>query len=515
MLLLIHPPIAKAGEPPAGITALAGSLRAHRVACTLLDANLEAQLLLINQAVGPDDTWTRRALASREPHLAALRSPPLYGRPDRYRRAVADLNRLLALAARTHPGVRLSLADFQDDQADPLLSRDLLRAAESFRRHLFFPYFQGRLPGLLEQINPHTIGISLTYLSQALTAFALLGFLRANYPRLRLILGGGLVTSWMSSPDWSAIPAQTFAGLVDHCIKGPGEEPLLRLFGVEPKTEPAPPDCTGLPMADYFAPGPVLPYAASRGCSWHRCRFCPETAEGARFRPIRPPLVLEQIKELGRHMSPVLLHLLDNELSPALLATLAREPPGLPWYGFARVHDQLADPDFCRRLRQSGCVMLKLGLESGSPAVLAAMDKGIELQMAERALTTLSRAGIATYVYLLFGTPAEAEGEARETLTFTLRNHEQISFLNLAIFNMPRTGPEAALYAGGEFTAADLSLYRDFVHPRGWDRRGVRAFLDREFKRQPQIAAILRRDPPLFTSNHAPFFTDGFQVQLL
>ena len=66
---------------------------------------------------------------------------------------------------------------------------------------------------------------------------------------------------------------------------------------------------------------------------------------------------------------------------------------------------------------------------------------------------------------------------------------------------------EAAELPGESFSDGDLSLYRDFVHPRGWDRRAVRTFLDREFKRQPEIAAILRRDPLLFTSNHAAFFT--------
>jgi hypothetical protein len=38
----------------------------------------------------------------------------------------------------------------------------------------------------------------------------------------------------------------------------------------------------------------------------------------------------------------------------------------------------------------------------------------------------------------------------------------------------------------------------------------IRQFLDKEFKRHPAIASILRRDPPVFTSNHAPFFVrDG------
>jgi hypothetical protein len=41
----------------------------------------------------------------------------------------------------------------------------------------------------------------------------------------------------------------------------------------------------------------------------------------------------------------------------------------------------------------------------------------------------------------------------------------------------------------------------------------VRRFLDREWKRHPLIAPILRRDPPIFTSNHAPFFADGVLPQ--
>ena len=46
------------------------------------------------------------------------------------------------------------------------------------------------------------------------------------------------------------------------------------------------------------------------------------------------------------------------------------KPAGAPWYGFVRVTRRLADEDFCRALKLSGCVMLKLGLESGDQGVL-------------------------------------------------------------------------------------------------------------------------------------------------
>lgn len=508
MILLIHPPVAKPGEPPAGIAQLAGCLRRHGAACTLLDASLEGLLFLLGQPLEPEDTWSARALRHRTANLTALRSPTLYRSLDRYHRAVADCNRVLELTTRSHPELSVSLANYQDNQANPLESRSLLAAAENHRDSLFFPWFSKRLPALLDAAAPRLVGISISYLSQALPAFALIGFLKARFPELTLVLGGGLITSWMSSPDWR----EPFAGLVDHCIKGPGEKPLLSLLDRDSASEAEvlPPDYSDLPMHGYLAPGPILPYAASRGCYWNKCSFCPETAEQSRYRQTGPDTVLAHLRRLCDQVQPVLIHLLDNAVSPALMSALSGSPLGVPWYGFARIHEQLADEEYCRRLRRSGCVLLKLGLESGSQAVLDAMHKGISLDLAARVLDALHRAGIATYVYLLFGTPSESPDEAGATLAFTLRHHQAITFLNLAIFNMPKDGEEAAQLPGAGFSEGDLSLYRDFRHPLGWDRRKVRTFLDREFKRQPLIGAILRRDPILFTSNHAAFFSGDF-----
>ncbi len=200
-----------------------------------------------------------------------------------------------------------------------------------------------------------------------------------------------------------------------------------------------------------------------------------------------------------------MIHFLDNALAPRLLAHLITHPPGAPWYGFVRLTPQLADPEFVRGLKAAGCVMLKLGIESGSQRVLDALDKGIDLALASRALTVLKAAGIATYVYLLFGTPPETPADARLTLEFTLAHAPFIDFLNLALFNLPAHCKEAQTLENRAFYPGDLSLYRDFVHPQGWHREQVRRFLSREFKSAPAIRAILQRDPPYFSSNHAPF----------
>jgi len=503
-LLIIHPPAAKACEAPGGPARLAGALTAGGVACRLWDANLEGQLALMASAAqatcGDSDTWTRRAARHREANLTALRSPELYAHQDRYGRAVRDTNRLLWAAARPS-GVRLNLVDYEDGRLNPVRSADLLAAAAEPAANPFHAWFAERLPEILAEMPVSHVGLSINYLSQALTAFAMIGHVRREYPSLRIILGGGLVTSWMRRPGWRA----PFGGLADGMIDGPGEAPLLALFGKGHAGGFDRPDFDGLPLAGYLAPGVVLPYSASSGCWWQRCSFCPELAEGTTYRPVPPGQVLADLRALAERLRPALIHLLDNALSPAILKALAAEPPGAPWYGFARITEHLADRDFCRRLRDSGCVMLKLGLESGDAGVLKALKKGIDPALAATVLENLAEAGIATYVYLLFGTPAETAEAARRTLAFTETHAGGIGFLNLAIFNLPAWGPETDRLDTGAFYEGDLPLYRSFVHPQGWNRGEVRRFLEGEFKKAPAIAQILRRDPPYFTSNHAPF----------
>ncbi len=498
-MLLVFPPVAKPCEPPAGIAKLVGALEAHSLPCRLLDANLEGLLSLLGEPPVAVDTWTRRAHKNVSRHTAALRDMATYRTPDRYARAVSDLSRLLAVAGAT--GGVVGLADYQHPDLSPMRSADLLTAADRPEENPFYSWFSRRLPELLDGVR--LVGFSLNYLSQALPTFAMAGFVKKRFPGVKVVLGGGLVTSWLARPGWH----DPFAGLIDHLVAGPGEGPLLALNGIAGMVERhVRPQYASLPLSNYLAPGLILPYSAAGGCYWNRCSFCPERAEGNRYRPIPVGEALADLQALIAQTQPALLHLLDNAVSPALLQALVADPPGAPWYGFARIGRELADPTFCRALRGAGCVMLKLGLESGDQRVLDRLGKGVDLGMAARVLENLKEAGIATYVYLLFGTPAETEEAARRTLAFAVRHREAIGFLNLALFNMPAFGEDAALYDTRPFYEGDLSLYTSFCHPGGWDRQQVRRFLTREFAREPAVAAILRNDPPIFTSNHAPFF---------
>ena len=508
-MILIYPPVAKPCEPPAGIARLLGALNAHEIRSSVLDANLEGILHLLHRPETLGGTWTRRAFMKRSEHLASLRAPDIYSHPERYRRAVADLNRILE-SFRDKKEVVLSLSNYRQHGLSPVNSSDLIRAAESPEENPFYPYFKDRLRTVLESARDDTVGYSLNFLSQALCTFAMIGFLKKEYPGITVCLGGGLVTSWVKSPGRER--PNLFEGLVDHIITGPGERPLLTLFGVDVQYEHYKPDYSFVSGDEYIAPGLVLPYSASDGCYWCKCSFCPESSEGNLYRPIPAAQALSDIADLtGRDgkARPVLLHLLDNAISPSLMKALSDTPPGVPWYGFARIGEELADRSFCESLSRSGCVMLKLGIESGDQGVLDHMQKGINLETVSRVLKTLAEAGIATYIYLLFGTPYESEDEARKTLDFTVAHSSYIGYLNIALFNMPINSPDAGAFGTGTFYEGDLSLYTDYMHQKGWNRKRVKQFLEGTFKRHPAIAPIIRREPPFFTSNHAPLFVMG------
>jgi len=302
----------------------------------------------------------------------------------------------------------------------------------------------------------------LNYLSQALCAFSMIGFIRAHFPRIVIVLGGGLVTSWLAGGEGR----NPFPGLCRPLHRRPGEDALLGLAGIgESGRRFHRPDYSDVTAGDYLAPGPIIPYSASRGCYWRRCTSAGE-GRGALLQPVPEEQVRADLGALIEAGRPSLVHFLDSTMSPRLLEHLAEHPPGAPWYGFTRLSPGLADADFCRALKSSGCVMLKLGLESGDQGVLDALEKGIRIDEASRALKALKGAGIGTYVYLLFGTPAESPATGRRTLEFTAGHAGVIDFLNLAIFNLPAGSDEAAP-ARPPFSEGDLSLYVDFDHPRG------------------------------------------------
>jgi hypothetical protein len=514
-MILVFPPGARSTEPPPGIARLVGFLRRNGLEACPLDLNQEALEWFLGPAAEaslapkPRDA---RALRNRRRNAESLMTYPAYQSIDRYTRSVLELSHSLKILSAPY-GAEFGLADYREESRSPLRKADLQAAAADWEHCLFRSLFEERIGATIKDgREPAILGISLSFLGQALPAFALVGLVRARWPATRIVLGGGLVTSWIAQGSLAA--DEGFGGLVDALLPGPGEVSLSAWLGLStPILEGAAvfDDFIGL---RYLAPGKIIPYNFSSGCPWKRCSFCPEKAEDSPYRGTRRDIASLELHSLVSRYAPVLLHITDNEISPLYLRALAEDPPGVPWYGFARFTPLLGDRTFAEGLAASGCVMLQLGLESGDQAVLDALDKGITLTMIDRALAALADAGIAVYLYALFGTPAEDRDAAQRTRDFLAARADRVTFLNNAIFNMPISGQEARMLSTKPFYEGELALYCEFAHPRGWNRPEVRRFLSQDLAKTPEIAAILARNPPILTSSHAAFFLEGMRLPL-
>jgi len=498
--ILIHPPISKPCEPPAGVASIAGALLANDIDCKIIDLNIESIYYLANQTPQLiNDTWTQRAYKNIYRHLRHLRDFSIYQQLDTYNRAIKDINRVLEKSI-IRNSIKISLSNYHDFHLSPIRRSDLLKAMNYPEKNPLHQFWENKL-NCLKNNRISGVGVSINYLSQALCGFSIIGLVRRIWPDIPIWVGGGLISSWINRSGNSQlfdVPNVCF-------VSGPGEPHLFNFFNIKTERPAEIANYDDIYHHQYLSPGFVLPFSASRGCYWRKCAFCPECSEKISYINVPQEMILQSLNILIQKYQPSMIHFLDNALSPKLLKTIIQNPPKVPWYGFTRVTKHLTDPEFCRALKKSGCVMLKLGIESGDQRVLTQMKKGLDISLAQKALQAIHESGIGTYTYFLFGTPYETEDSFHKTFTFMIDTHQWIDFMNLAIFNLPINSREANQLNVYPFYDADLSLYVNFDHPFHLNRSTIRQYI-KHIKKNTHLSRIIQNNPITFTSNHAPFF---------
>jgi hypothetical protein len=87
-------------------------------------------------------------------------------------------------------------------------------------------------------------------------------------------------------------------------------------------------------------------------------------------------------------------------------------------YKVGGVRCRSVDPDLLRRMKESGCVALYYGMESGSPDILQVMEKNTSLEENLNAARWTHEAGLYTVCQLVLGMPGETETTISETIEF-------------------------------------------------------------------------------------------------
>ena len=68
------------------------------------------------------------------------------------------------------------------------------------------------------------------------------------------------------------------------------------------------------------------------------------------------------------------------------------------------------------KLKQSGCIEIKYGIESGSPRILKLMNKRITIDQIRNAISLTHDIGIRVKAFILHGFPGENMETTKETI---------------------------------------------------------------------------------------------------
>src|SRR6204780_2962471 len=160
---------------------------------------------------------------------------------------------------------------------------------------------------------------------------------------------------------------------------------------------------------------------SSRGCPY-KCNWCAKPISGNKFHLRSAAAVAEEMKILKE--SAGVQHIwfgddifaLDRHWVEQFAKEIARRDAAIPFKIQSRA--DLMSETTVRNLKAAGCAEVWMGVESGSQAVLNAMDKGLTLSSVRAARRLLKEAGIRACFFLQLGYPGETWAELQETIAF-------------------------------------------------------------------------------------------------
>jgi anaerobic magnesium-protoporphyrin IX monomethyl ester cyclase len=161
-----------------------------------------------------------------------------------------------------------------------------------------------------------------------------------------------------------------------------------------------------------------LNLVTTRGCPY-LCNWCAKPVYGNTYHTRSPENVIAEIRLLRERYGPDHLWFCDDifGLKARWLFPFADriEAEGLATPFLCQTRADLMTEANVRALGRAGCAETWLGVESGSQAVLDAMDKGITLENVRGAVARLRAAGIRIGFFLQFGYPEEGWNEIEMT----------------------------------------------------------------------------------------------------
>lgn len=157
----------------------------------------------------------------------------------------------------------------------------------------------------------------------------------------------------------------------------------------------------------------------SRGCPFG-CNFCANNAWGKTLRMRSPRNVLGEVEMLKDKYGYEAFMFFDDTMTidRRRMGELCGLLKDLNIIYRCFIRSDTVNKDVLKRMRESGCVEVGIGLESGSQRILKIANKGETVKKNIEAIKLCHNAGIRVKGFFIIGLPGEDKGSVKETVEF-------------------------------------------------------------------------------------------------
>lgn len=183
-----------------------------------------------------------------------------------------------------------------------------------------------------------------------------------------------------------------------------------------------------LPLRNYRVAGyppPVMYMYASRGCPY-QCTFClwPQTMyQSGSYRVRDPKLVVDEIEHVQERYGPFRSIYFDDDtfnIDRRRMKRFAEELGRRPWripFG-CNARTDLFDEEMLKQLAGVGLFNIRVGVESGDPAIIKRIKKNLDLSTVAPCIEWAHRVGVKVHVTFTVGLSGESWESVERTIAF-------------------------------------------------------------------------------------------------
>ena len=315
----------------------------------------------------------------------------------------------------------------------------------------------------IEEEQPKLVLISVPFPGNLYSAFRCAQFIKANYPNIKLSMGGGFPNTELRelkdkrvfeffdfiTLDDGELPVELLYNFVTSSDSELSEEkPLKRTFLLEnnqvvyknnttrhdyKQAEVGTPDYSDLlldkyisvieianPMHSLWSDGRWNKLTMAHGCYWGKCTFCDISLDYIKlYEPIAAKILVDRMEELIAQTGENGFHFVDEAAPPALMREVALEiikrKLVVTWWTNIRFEKSFT-ADLCLLLKESGCIAVSGGLEVASDRLLELIKKGVTVEQVAQVTRNFTESGIMVHAYLMYGYPTQTIQETVDSL---------------------------------------------------------------------------------------------------